>query len=238
MVFQTVSTLIRETNYHGITSEQLKILLLYTEQDIYDTTRQATAFSLLRTILKKKLNSPELHELMNKVASLSITSDHSHVRQQARQCVFHYIMEYPLKSKVEEFIGFFTSQLNYDTESGRQSSLEMIKSIIGHFPIVSSKKIFPFFFVFCICVNVYIFIIIIIILQEKLEELSGVFLLTLGASLINDDSVNCKKIISGLIKAMLTRLDKGHRDQLFDVVMIYFKEKKVMMTSTRLFRHD
>lgn len=134
--FQAISILIRETDYHGITNEQLKILLLYTEQDIYDTSRQATAFTLLRTILRKKLNSPELHELMKKVATLSITSDHSHVRLQARQNVFHYIMDYPLKSKVEDFIGFYTSQLKFDTESGRQSSLDMIKSFILYFPMV------------------------------------------------------------------------------------------------------
>lgn len=133
---QAVSVLIRETDYHGITVEQLKILLLYTEQDIYDTTRQATAFTLLRTILKKKLNSPELEELMKKVGTLSITSDSSHVRLQARQNVFYYIMNYPLKSKVEDFIGFFISQLNYDTESGRTSSLEMIKNFIVNFPEV------------------------------------------------------------------------------------------------------
>lgn len=131
-----MSVLIRETDYHGITVEQLKILLLYTEQDIYDTTRQATAFTLLRTILKKKLNSPELEELMKKVGTLSITSDSSHVRLQARQNVFYYIMNYPLKSKVEDFIGFFISQLNYDTESGRTSSLEMIKNFIVNFPEV------------------------------------------------------------------------------------------------------
>ncbi|KAK6627164.1 hypothetical protein RUM44_009641 [Polyplax serrata] len=195
--FKAISILIRETDYHGITNEQLKILLLYTEQDIYDTSRQATAFTLLRTILRKKLNSPELHELMKKVATLSITSDHSHVRLQARQNVFHYIMDYPLKSKVEDFIGFYTSQLKFDTESGRQSSLDMIKSFILYFPM------------------------------NKLEELSGVFLLTLGASLINDDSSTCKKTISGLIKTMLTRLDKAHRDQLFDVLMVWFEDNKL-----------
>lgn len=66
-----------------------------------------------------------------------------------------------------------------------------------------------------------------IFLQKKLEELSGVFLLTLGASLVNDDSSNCKKTISSLIKTMLGRLDKAHRDQLFDVLLVWFKGKKV-----------
>jgi U3 small nucleolar RNA-associated protein 20 len=63
----------------------MKALLLYAEQDMHDFNRQATAFALLKAVLARKLVAPEMHDVMDKVAKLSITSEHAHVRLQARQ---------------------------------------------------------------------------------------------------------------------------------------------------------
>jgi U3 small nucleolar RNA-associated protein 20 len=77
--------LVRDVKYHVIGAEQMKALLLYAEQDMHDFDRQATAFSLLKAVLARKLLTPEIHGVMYKVAKLSITSEHEHVRLQARQ---------------------------------------------------------------------------------------------------------------------------------------------------------
>jgi U3 small nucleolar RNA-associated protein 20 len=63
----------------------MKALLLYAEQDMHDFNRQATAFALLKAVLARKLVAPEMHDVMDKVAKLSITSEHAHIRLQARQ---------------------------------------------------------------------------------------------------------------------------------------------------------
>lgn len=63
----------------------MKTLLLYAEQDMHDFNRQATAFALLKAVLARKLVAPEMHDVMDKVAKLSITSELAHVRLQARQ---------------------------------------------------------------------------------------------------------------------------------------------------------
>lgn len=76
----------REVEYHNISKEQLRLLLLYAERDIQaDSSRQATAFTLLKAILKRRMNSPELQQVIQTIAELSITSPMNHVRQQARQ---------------------------------------------------------------------------------------------------------------------------------------------------------
>ncbi|KAL0280213.1 UNVERIFIED_CONTAM: hypothetical protein PYX00_001577 [Menopon gallinae] len=197
VTFKTLCVIMRDTNRNGIDVEKLKILLVYVEQDIYDNHRQASAFNILKTILKMKLDVPELNDLIKKVAELSISSELAHVRLQARQCVFQYIMDYPIGEKLEYYIGFFVSQLSFAVESGRQSALEMIHSFITHFP------------------------------QKVLNEQCEVFLITLGARLVNDDSPECKKAVSGIVKSMLLRLDENYRNQLFDILILWLKQKKL-----------
>lgn len=44
---------------------------------------------------------------------------------------------------------------------------------------------------------------------------------------MNEESASIKKNISALIKLLLNKLDAGHKDELFEVVMAWFQEKKV-----------
>jgi U3 small nucleolar RNA-associated protein 20 len=71
--------------YHKLEDEQLRALLLYCEQDLDDHSRQATAFSLLKAVVGRKLMLPEMHDVMAKVEKLSITATLDSVRLQARQ---------------------------------------------------------------------------------------------------------------------------------------------------------
>lgn len=133
-----MAILVREVSYYTVTTDQLKVLLIYAEQDLHDFDRQATAFGLLKAIINRKLIIPEIHDVMDKVAELSIISEHPHVRLQSRQVFHQFLMEYPLGKKLEPHLVFYMSQLNYETQPGRESALEMIFGIVTSFPIVSS----------------------------------------------------------------------------------------------------
>jgi len=62
---------VREVEYHSVSQDQLRALLLYAEQDIHDSSRQAVAFTLLKAILHRKLKSPELDTVIQKVRKKS-----------------------------------------------------------------------------------------------------------------------------------------------------------------------
>lgn len=83
--FQAVAVLVRDVKYHQLSKVQQRTLILYCEQDIHNYSRQAIAFSLLKAILGRKLQLPELNSVMEKVARISITADIDNVRLQARQ---------------------------------------------------------------------------------------------------------------------------------------------------------
>lgn len=134
-----MTVLVRDVKYYSIEISQLKILLVYVEQDMHDHDRQATAFNLLRAIISRKLIIPEIHEVMKKVAELSIVSELDYVRTQARIVFYQFLMEYPLGNLLEKHLTFYLSQLSYEMQYGRESAIEMIQTLINSFPLVSTS---------------------------------------------------------------------------------------------------
>lgn len=135
--FKCISVIIRDVKYFNISTDQLKILILYAEQDLYDNDKQSIAFSLLKVIINRKMIIPEMHSVMEKVSILSITSELEHVRLQSRSVFYSYLMGYPLGKHLDKHISFYLVQLNYEMLSGRLSALEMMHTIITGFPLVS-----------------------------------------------------------------------------------------------------
>ncbi|XP_076264086.1 small subunit processome component 20 homolog isoform X2 [Rhynchophorus ferrugineus] len=192
--FKATAVLVRDVQYHVIDKNQLKILLLYVEQDMHDHDRQATAFNLLKAIIARKLTATEINSVMSKVAELSITSELNHVRTQARTVFHQYLMEYPLQDTLEKHLGFYLSQLSYDLQHGRESAIDMIQTLIHTFPL------------------------------PVLKNHAGTMLISLGARLVNDDVPECRKLVAACIAMMLSRLSKTDRDPLFDVLILWMKD--------------
>lgn len=68
---------------------------------------------------------------------------------------------------------------------------------------------------------------ILIFLQNVLKTHSGSFLISLGERLINDEEPEIRKIIAQCISSMLQKLTKQDRDPLFEIVLLWFKDKNV-----------
>ena len=197
MGFKTVTVLVRDVNYHNINEEQLNVLLTYCELDTKDFTRQATAFTLLRAILSRKLVSPALPDLIKHLETLAVTSETPSVRQSCRQITMQYILDYPLGSKLRNHVEFFISQLEYEYENGRKSALEMVASMVKYFP------------------------------RNLLGEYAGVFFLPLASQLSNDESPSCRMLCSLAIKELLAKLPNQERDNLFLMCSSWLSSSKV-----------
>ncbi|CAG9859449.1 unnamed protein product [Phyllotreta striolata] len=195
--FKAMSILVRDVNYYNIDSNQSKILLLYVEQDIHNYERQATAFNLLKSILSKKINAPELAEVMDKVAELSVMSEVDHVRMQSRNVFHQYLMDYPMGNDLEKHLSFYLSQLSYEMRFGRESAIEMISTLINSFPLV------------------------------VLKAQSATMFITLGVRLVNDEEPDCRKRIAECLLALLKKLPKADRDPLYDITLTWLKDKNI-----------
>ncbi|XP_058820535.1 small subunit processome component 20 homolog [Topomyia yanbarensis] len=78
--FKAIVTLMKFVKYFTIGSDQLKLLLLYVEQDLFHPDRQNMALILLRSIVGRKLIADEMASIIKKVAELSITSGNDKFR--------------------------------------------------------------------------------------------------------------------------------------------------------------
>ncbi|XP_029616907.1 small subunit processome component 20 homolog [Salmo trutta] len=197
--FKSITILVKNTKTHKITETQLQVLLGYAEEDIYDQSRQATAFGLLKAILSRKLVVPEMEELMKKVAKLSVTGQNGMIRVQCRHIYQKYILDYPLGKKLRSHLDFIVAQLSYEFNTGREAALEMMAFIFQTFP------------------------------QNLLLEHSGLFFVPLALAMVNDDSARCKKMAAVAIKSLLSQLDQQHQNTLFTLVNAWLSGDKVSL---------
>ncbi|XP_078664356.1 small subunit processome component 20 homolog isoform X2 [Branchiostoma floridae x Branchiostoma belcheri] len=192
--FKALTVLVRDVKYHSIDQDQLRVLLQYAEQDIMDYTRQATAFSLLKAILSRKLVVPEMHDVMGRIAELSIKSELDNVRVQCRQVFGKFLIDYPLGKKLHRHLEFYVRQLSYAVEAGRESALEMIATVFSSFP------------------------------QTLLEEYAAFFFVPLASRLINDDSAKCRKLTALAVKSLLGKVGIPSRDSLFTITAQWLQD--------------
>ena len=77
--------MVRHVKSYTIDTDQLRVLLTYSEQALFDPKQQAIAFGMLKAILQRKLTLEELPDVMLRVAQLSIKSEVVPVRVQSRK---------------------------------------------------------------------------------------------------------------------------------------------------------
>ncbi len=77
--------MIREVPYYSASEKQVELLLCYVEQDMFDSHKRAAAFTLLKAVLGRKLESKGLFGIITKIRELSITSMSENIRVQCRQ---------------------------------------------------------------------------------------------------------------------------------------------------------
>lgn len=198
--FKTIVNILRYTpsTVFELTEDQLKTLLFYVEQylNVGETTKQTISFSLLKVIISRRLVTKELNNILMQVGRLAIQSESNGARGESKGILVNYLMEYPLGKKVEGFIEFFISNLSYDLQSGRESAISILHSIVKRFP------------------------------PKYLNRKAALMFIACGSRLINDESAECRAHVADCLETLLTRIDVNQRDELFAIVLTLLNDEK------------
>ncbi|XP_005089362.1 small subunit processome component 20 homolog isoform X2 [Aplysia californica] len=197
MCFKAVTVLVRDVTFHQISRDQLQVLLTYCEEDLYNYSRQSTAFNLIRAILSRKLDIPQLHQVMEKLFEMSIVSPVSGLRLQSRQVLLFYMMNYPLGKDLKRHLFFYIDHLQYELEDGRESAIEMMISMFTNFP----KKI--------------------------LNNHCPRFFTNLSMTSYNDSSLRCRKLVSVALRTLIGKIDFRCRKSLYLDVLKWMKSDDI-----------
>lgn len=198
--FKTIVNILRyvPSDKFALSEEQFKTLLFYVEQylNVNETAKQTISFSLLKVIISRRLVTKELNNVLMQVGRLAIQSESEVARGESKGIIVNYLMEYPLGKKIEGFIEFFISNLNYELQSGRESAITILHSIAKRFP------------------------------PKYLNRKAALIFVACGSCLVNDESAECRQHVAECLETLLSRIDANQRDELFAILITLLNDKK------------
>lgn len=162
-----------------LTEKQVVYLLELIGPEIEEHERQVPAFALLRAIISRRFVAAEIYDLMEKVSSVMVTSQSTHVQELCRSTLIQFLLDYPQgKGRLKSQLTFLAQNLSYVYESGRVSVMELLSACFSKFS------------------------------EHLLREQFDLFFVALILVLVNDESEKCRTMAGELIKQLLAQQDE------------------------------
>ncbi|KAJ5139150.1 uncharacterized protein N7515_003998 [Penicillium bovifimosum] len=165
-----ISTMLRERKNTKLRDGHLAYLLKRLTSDIEEPDRQGVTFNFIRAVMSRKLVVPEMYELMDHIATMMVTNQTRSARDLARGTYVHFLIEYPqAKSRWTKQLAFFAKNLDYEHQSGRQSVMEAIHTLLSKTG------------------------------QELAQDIISTFFLPVVLAMANDESPECRELAGTLL---------------------------------------
>jgi U3 small nucleolar RNA-associated protein 20 len=186
---RSLAVIIRDCKAAMVKEKQLAYLVEIIGPDLDEHETQAPAFALLRAILSKRFVVPEIYDLMEKVASVMVTSQSVTVQELCRSAMLQFMLDYPQgKGRLKSTMQFLASNLSYVYESGRVSVMELLSHCFAKFS------------------------------DELVTAYSDLFFLALVIVIANDDSEKCRAMAGELLKKLIERYDADQMQKLVQTI--------------------
>lgn len=146
--------------------------------DLNEPNKQGLAFNFVKALVYKHIQLPELYDVIDTVRQIMVTNHSKEIRDVSRSVYYQFLMEYDQsKGRLEKQFKFMVDNLQYPSQEGRQSVMELINLIVNKANATLLSKLSSSFFV----------------------ALTNVF--------FNDDSPRCREMASLLLSKLLSKLD-------------------------------
>ncbi|KAG8924868.1 U3 snoRNP protein [Tulasnella sp. 408] len=179
---KTMATVLDSCPDAEVKESDLTLLLSLIQSDLEETGRQDAPFSLLRSILTRKLLVPEVYDTMDRVAEMMVTNQSSKTQGFCRDLYYIFVTDYPQgKARMKANMEFLARNLGYAHESGRKSVMEMLNRVLESFK------------------------------QDLVAQYANLYFLALVMVLANDESSKCREMGANLLSTLFERMDSEQR---------------------------
>ncbi|WVO17934.1 hypothetical protein L204_105632 [Cryptococcus depauperatus] len=194
---KTLAVILRDCKTSEVSENQLRYLIEVINPDLEEPERQSSVFAILRVIVTRQFVVPEIYDLMERVSSIMITSQSTHVQELCRGSVMAFLLDYPQgKNRLKSQMTFFAQNLQYTYESGRLSILEVLSVMFDKFS------------------------------DALVEEYAGLFFVALVTVRANDDSEKCRVAAGELLKLLWKRLNRHNRRKFSEVIKSWIRKRE------------
>ncbi|CAO2170436.1 unnamed protein product [Urochloa humidicola] len=186
----------------SLSDDQLQ-MLVHTPMFVdLQTNPSPVALSLLKAIVRRKLVSHEIYDIVVKIGELMVTTLTESIRQQCIQILLQFFLNYPLSEKrLQQHIDFFLANLSYEHPSGREAVLEMLHDILTRFP------------------------------QRIIDDQGQTFFLHLVVALSNEQHQNVSSMVLRAIQKLLGRIGDQGKSSIFEYSLSWYTGEKQSLWS-------
>ncbi|KAL6249222.1 U3 snoRNP protein [Rhinocladiella similis] len=180
-----VATILRERKQVKVRDIDIAELLHRITPDIEEPDRQGVTFNFIRAVMARKIQVPEIYEVVDKIGIMMVTNQGKGARDTARGVYVHFLIEYPQSSsRWSKQQKFFMKNLEYEYPEGRQSVLEAINTLIA-----KTKG-------------------------EAAQDLNSTFFIPVLLRMANDENKGCRDLAGTLLGQMFRSADSAHLREL------------------------
>ncbi|CAK9786718.1 hypothetical protein CC85DRAFT_329402 [Cutaneotrichosporon oleaginosum] len=204
---KTLAVLIRDCKATSISDAQLRYLIEVASPDLEDHERQSCLFTVLRAVVARRFVVPEIYDLMERVSSIMVTSQSTHVQEMCRGVLMQFLLDYPQgKGRLKQQMTFLARNLDYVFESGRISVMEVLSAIFTKFS------------------------------PELIEAYADMFFVALVGVLANDDAEKCRNMAGALLQQLYRALHEDKQAHMLGVLQgwIAVKEEQPALAASSL----
>lgn len=192
---KTIATVLDSCPDAEVKESDLTLLLSLIQSDLEETGRQDVPFSLLRSILTRKLLVPEVYDTMDRVAEMMVTNQSSKTQGFCRDLYYIFVTDYPQgKARMKANMEFLARNLSYAHESGRKSVMEMLNRVLESFK------------------------------QDLVAQYANLYFLALVMVVANDESSKCREMGANLLSTLFGRMDSEQRTSTMTIVQTWSNE--------------
>ncbi|KAL6615458.1 hypothetical protein ACP70R_037728 [Stipagrostis hirtigluma subsp. patula] len=186
----------------SLSDDQLLMVLHFPMFVDLQTNPSPVALSLLKAIVRRKLVSHEIYDIVVKIGELMVTTLTKSIREQCLEILLQFFLNYPLSEKrLQQHIDFFLANLSYEHPSGREAVLEMLHGILMRFP------------------------------QRIIDDQGQTFFLHLVVALANEQHQNVSSMIIKVIQKLLERTGDQGKNPIFEYSLSWYTGEKQSLWS-------